>query len=71
MESEAPALNVALLVDTAVEPVDQIRRLDFKCGADSQKCPYRDRPARFDLLPVTCGKSVADHVFLGVSPGFA
>jgi hypothetical protein len=56
-----------LLVDAAVEPFNKICCLDFKCRADSQEGPYGDRPAGFDLLPVACGKSVADHVFLCIT----
>jgi hypothetical protein len=58
-----------LLVDAAVETFNQIGRFDPKRRANSKKGLYSDWPASLDLLPVACGKPVADHVFLCVAMG--
>jgi len=60
----------ALLVDAAVEPADQIRRLDSECFGYSKKSLNRDWSTCLDLLPVAGRKSVADHVFLRITAGF-
>jgi hypothetical protein len=60
---------IALLVDAAIEPINKIPCLNPKRFAYSQKSPYRNWSASFDLLPVACGKSVANHVFLCVTVG--
>ena len=61
------SLRSILLVDATIEPRNQICCLDSKRLANSQKGSYRNWPAGFDLLPVACGKAVADHVFLCVT----
>jgi len=60
-----------LPIDTVVKPVNQICGFDPKRPAYPQKGPYGNRPSGFDLLPVARRKSVANHVFLGVTVGLA
>ena len=59
-----------LRVDATIKPANQLRRLYSESSANSQKRLNCNWPARFDLLPMTRGKSVADHVFLRVTAGF-
>lgn len=40
------------LVDATIEAVDKLSRLNAECVADSEQSSYRDRPARFYLLPM-------------------
>jgi len=63
-------VQVALPVDAAIEPVNQIRCLDSECFAYSQEGLNRNWSTCLDLLPVAGRKSVADHVFLSITAGF-
>jgi len=64
-------VDVALFVDSAIEAVKQVRCFNSKRFAYSQKGPDCNWPASFDLLPVACGESVTDHIFLRITVGFA
>jgi len=61
----------ALFIDASIKPFNQVRRFDAKSLADSQKSLYCNRPAGFDLLPVTRRKSMTDNVFLRIAAGLA
>jgi hypothetical protein len=55
------------LVDTSIEPGNQLLGLNAKRFRYSQKGSYSDRSACFDLLPMAGRKAEANHVFLSIA----
>src|SRR5438105_4494555 len=66
----ASTMNIAkegLLIESS----HQARHWGMKHFANTKKRADGDWPPLFDLLPVTCRKSVRDHVFLAVAGRFS
>jgi hypothetical protein len=59
------------LLDAGVQSINQLCGFHAEGLGDPEKRPYSNGSARFDLLPVPRRKTKADHIFLGVSVGFA
>lgn len=57
----------SLPVDALVQPANQAIGADFEHLADSQQCRHRDGAASLDLLPMPCGETQSNHVFLRVT----
>lgn len=56
--------------ESLIQVLHQAVDSNVKSFADSKQGAHRDRPTGFDLLPVPCRKTVANHVLLAVSSLF-
>jgi hypothetical protein len=58
-------------IDTAIEPLNQLRSPDGEGVTYAQQSREGDGSAGLYLLPVASGEAKSDHVFLCESSGFA